>query len=747
MTYPTVAPYSGQISAQRAAAGGTAADTAKSGNESGIRPAQGSDQTGNTLGASNGAGAKHVGVRDVTARPVKNSSKTKGSTPSVTGWTWVAVGLVLVALILMLAAWRFGWLGGPSQMSGGILLLTQLKNATGDSRLGAVILQGLEIDLLESNAIAIRGPQVFGAEYRRAGIAGDASPERLNEIAARAGATHYIAGEITSAGSEGPYTVSIDLIDIANNRKLVQIKETVENKSGLVMTIDSVATKIRSAMGESRDSISQADVPLATEATRNLDALASYFQGQAALQQGMTTAALAYFERAVSLDAGFALAEVRLAALYREQLSELRSAAAARQAAAAKQTSERVRMLAQFRNAVDSDGDLETGLLLMQRFIQLYPRDAEGPKGLAEVLRMEGRFTEALQAAQQASALDPFDVEIYWQMERAMLCLNRFDGIGQIETTMQGNGLASGPDALLAYHLSGKRTELEREVAIARSSMDDTQRLARYAFYLDDEGRLGSGEAVWRGRLPSAGIDGDKPIDPTTLAAQATARENIAAIDAANGSSAPGPNPAAGLDSSKASLLAQAALNRALTGDCRTALGLLQDALAQPSGPRASFNAGMAAALCGDSQVATASLTEIERSRTLSTAAREYMVPDLKAAIALHAGDASAALGGLQATGTYDLVSLTPYLRGLAHTALSQPGLAIADFEAELTHRGATAVGKSTVYVMAEIQIARAYEATGDRTSATAAYSRFLRLWKDADAGQRLVAEARSHVH
>ena len=750
MTYPTVAPYSGQISAQRGAASDAVAPAEKPAGDSSDRAARGSDAAATPPAIAPSQGEHR---RDRPRRALK-PRQTDGATDdpaneSTTGVSWmlIAVMVFLIALVVAFVAWRFGWLGASSQTSGGILLLTQFRNSTGDPRLSAVLLEGLEIDLLQSKALQVRGPSVFGTEYRRAGITGDTSPDRLSQLAARAGATHYLSGEITPAGSggDGPYTVSVNLVDIADNRKLAQIKATAANKLALLEAIDSIAFEVRSALGEPRETLTRAFVPLRAETTRNLDALAAYYQGQEALQQGVIPAALGYFEKAAALDSGFALAQIRLATLYREQLSELRSAAAARQAVAATQTSERVRLLAQYQNAVNSDGDLETGLLLMQRFVQLYPRDAEGPAGLAEVLRLEGRFTEALQTALQASALNPIDEEIYWQVERAMLCLNRFDSVVQVEATMQSYGLPSGPDALLAYHLAGKRSELDREVAMTQAHPEDAGRLARYAFSLDDAGRLTRGEAAWRTHLPANAND-DQAGTSASVAAAALVKQTIDEVDEANEATNVTPNLTAGLNPSKAFLLAQGALNRALIGDCKSALALMQDALTLPHGHRAGFNIGMTAAFCGNGLVAATMLEELARSRTLSTAAREYMVPDLKAATALHAGDPSAALGELQATGTYDLVSLTPYLRGLAHTALNQPALAIADFETELTHRGATAVGSSAVYALSEIQIARAYVATGDTTSSTAAYSRFLRLWKDSDPGQRLVAEARSHV-
>ena len=92
----------------------------------------------------------------------------------------------------------------------------------------------------------------------------------------------------------------------------------------------------------------------------------------------------------------------------------------------------------------------------------------------------------------------------------------------------------------------------------------------------------------------------------------------------------------------------------------------------------------------------------------------------------------------------FDLISLTPYLRGRAHVALRQVQIGIVDFQTVLAHRGATFIAGSNLYPVAEIGVARAYADSGDLGNSAQAYRQFLDLWKNADAGQPLMAEAQA---
>jgi hypothetical protein len=59
-----------------------------------------------------------------------------------------------------------------------------------------------------------------------------------------------------------------------------------------------------------------------------------------------------------------------------------------------------------------------------------------------------------------------------------------------------------------------------------------------------------------------------------------------------------------------------------------------------------------------------------------------------------------------------------------------------------IAHRGE--VPASMLYPLSHLGLARASVLTNDRTTARQSYERFLTLWKTADAGLRVVGEARS---
>ena len=68
--------------------------------------------------------------------------------------------------------------------------------------------------------------------------------------------------------------------------------------------------------------------------------------------------------------------------------------------------------------------------------------------------------------------------------------------------------------------------------------------------------------------------------------------------------------------------------------------------------------------------------------------------------------------------------------------------LAVVDFQTVLAHRGLALMLGSSVYPMAEIGVARAYAANGDKADSVAAYRRFLASWGEADRTQPRMVEA-----
>ena len=109
-----------------------------------------------------------------------------------------------------------------------------------------------------------------------------------------------------------------------------------------------------------------------------------------------------------------------------------------------------------------------------------------------------------------------------------------------------------------------------------------------------------------------------------------------------------------GLASAEPYLLAQGALDRALTKACSQATEFAKKAEALTVGPTAGFDAGMASALCGDKAGAERVIAGLQGSFPKNAAVTGYYVANLKAAMALAANDPKGALAALGSAGAYD---------------------------------------------------------------------------------------------
>src|SRR5271154_2828589 len=104
--------------------------------------------------------------------------------------------------------------------------------------------------------------------------------------------------------------------------------------------------------------------------------------------------------------------QMQLAWLYSFEKAEVASANAAALARdAADKSSDKVKLLAQFCYEMNASGDTDRALEVIPEYVAQFPADADGKKGLAQVLRAQGNLEDALHAAQQGYGENPFDAE------------------------------------------------------------------------------------------------------------------------------------------------------------------------------------------------------------------------------------------------------------------------------------------------------------------------------------------------
>ncbi|HXC94869.1 MAG TPA: serine/threonine-protein kinase [Edaphobacter sp.] len=593
------------------------------------------------------------------------------------------------------------------------LLLTVVQNRTGDKALDGTVMQGLEIALRQSRSLNVLGGEAYRAGVRQVeverGISAEGVPEQ--RVAQNVGARAYLYGEVKGTA---PYVISVDVLKSDSNDKVETLEERAANRAEIPAAIGKLALDIRSAMTEDTRTEARNSIPLELEGTGSVDALHAYAEGEAARQSGHVRGALKAYTDAVKLDPKFVQAQMQLSWLYSREKAEVAaaSAAAAAQAAVGK-NSEKLKQLAEFCYEMNSDGDYDRALEMIRRYVARNPSDVDGRNDLARVLRAEGNLPEALQAAQQSYSDNPFNAGAYGEAELAMIGMDRYEAALQVEGQAERVGVAPGGNALLAGYLAGKDDVIAEQgnamqVAMSEAVADGGATYAelyRYGLYLDNIGRTDAGLEVWRAASARAGSTPE-------------------------------------LASTQASMLAQGALDRALMERCTVALELVDEMKGMPKGPIATFNAGMAAALCGDQAYAESSIAMLQQSFSKNSAVGQYLVPELQAASAIGVNEPEKALDTLTALQQFDDMSLSPYLRGMANAALGQMPAAIRDFQMVLAHRGVDVMLGGNAYPMAEMNLARALLVNRDKAGSADAYRRFLTAWRDADQGQPLITEA-----
>ncbi len=159
------------------------------------------------------------------------------------------------------------------------------------------------------------------------------------------------------------------------------------------------------------------------------------------------------------------------------------------------------------------------------------------------------------------------------------------------------------------------------------------------------------------------------------------------------------------------------------------------------------INAALSLALAGDTAGAERLAAELDRYFPLDTLVQRFLLPVLRAAVAVQRKDPKRAIELLQVTrqfevGEYcDLHLFPAYLRGEAYLMLHDGNAAAAEFQKFLDHRGL--VRSISWGVLAQLQIGRAYALSGDKVKAKAAYQDFLTLWKDADPDIPILKQAK----
>ena len=131
------------------------------------------------------------------------------------------------------------------------------------------------------------------------------TPEIARELCQRADSKAYVAGSVTSLGSQ--YVLGLKAVNCQNGDTLAQEQTTAASKEKVLDALGDAASRLRGELGESLATVQKFDVPLEEATTASLEALKAFSLGEKASNEKGAAAALPYHQRAIELDPNFAL--------------------------------------------------------------------------------------------------------------------------------------------------------------------------------------------------------------------------------------------------------------------------------------------------------------------------------------------------------------------------------------------------------------------------------------------------------
>jgi tetratricopeptide (TPR) repeat protein/predicted Ser/Thr protein kinase len=613
--------------------------------------------------------------------------------------TWprwaVVTGAVVLIIGLAVGGWLFYSRKAHALTEKDTIVLGDFANTTGDAVFDGTLRQGLQVQLEQSPFLSIVPGQQVQQTLKLMGQPADAklSPEISREVCQRTGSKAVIDGTISQIGTQ--YSLILKAVNCSDGESLSSTEAEASDKSHVLEALAKAGSEIRNKLGESLSTVQKFDTPLIPATTPSLEAFQAYSLGRTLMMKDDNAAAVPFFQRAINLDANFAMAYASLGTSY-GNLGQTNLAAESTKKAyeLRERVSERERLYIESHYFDIVTGDLEKARTVYELWTKVYPRDTSPRGNLGNVYSRFGQYDQALEQHRLAVSGGFYD-----GLVATYVNLNRFEEARATVKEAQARNLDTPGLHFSLYTLAFLQDDeagMKQQVEWAAAKPEEESMLVEEGATAAYFGRLNKAREFFR-----------------RAAAMAERRENKGTV-AVYESLAPTLEVLYG-NTTEAQQRAMAVLSLSTARD-------------------AQCNAALLLGLVGDAARAQPLADDLAKRYPEDTSVRYDCLPTIQAALALSRNDQSKAIEQLQAAAPTEMGSgnfYPVYLRGEAYLAAHQGTEATAEFQRILDHRGI--VGNNAIGALAHLQIGRAYAMQGDTAKAKAAYQDFLTLWKDAD--------------
>jgi Flp pilus assembly protein TadD len=599
------------------------------------------------------------------------------------------------------------------------IVLAEFTNTTGDSVFDGTLRQGLSAQLEQSPFLNLLSDERVAQTLALMAQPKDArlTRELAREVCQRTGSAASIEGSISSLGSQ--YVVGLKAVNCRSGDVLANEQSTAGGKEQVLKALGETATKIREKLGESLASVQKYDEPAENVTTPSLEAMQAYTLGyQVEIVKNDNPGAVAFFQRAISLDPNFAMAYARLGNSYSNMGQTARGAENTRKAYELRErVGEREKLYIASHYETNAIGNLEAARKTCELWAQTYPHDAIPPAVLSAIYSNLGDYDKGLAASQESLKRNPGSGLGYGNLVNSYLNVNRLDEARTTAQEAQAHNLDSPAIHFLLYSISFLQHDaagMEHEAAglMGKPGFEDAM------LYNESDTAAYAGQFAKARELTRRASDSAQRADEKETAAD---------------------------------YVAEAAVREALGGNMSTAKQQAQAALALSSGRDVEAISAIALGMAGDALQATRLADDLAKRFPEDTIVKFEYVPMVRSAAALQAGSATKAIDALAPAAPYELGTTTQnlgfalypvYLRGEAYVAAHQGSAAAAEFQKILDHPGV--VLNEPIGALTHLGLAGAYALSGDTTKAKTAYQDFFALWKDADPDIPILKQAKA---
>ena len=600
------------------------------------------------------------------------------------------------------------------------ILVADFVNTTGDPVFDDTLRQGMEVQLEQSPSLSLVSEDSIRQALSLMGKPPDIrlTGQTAREVCERTGSSAVLEGSIKRLGSE--FVLDLRSVDCRTGENIDKEQVQVARKEDALDALTRMARGFRTRAGESVAALAKHDTPLAEATTPSLEALKAYSLGwKVAATQGGEPA-IPFFQRAVELDPGFAVAYASLGLMYGSTgSSELGTENVTRAYELRDRASDKERFFITAYYFGRATGNQEKAQQVCEEWARTYPREflPHSFRG-GFVYLVLANYKGAVEEAQKVIELNPDASLGYYLLGYNWIYLNDLQGAENAVRMAAERKTDQVRLAMLRFDLAylkgdaaGMRTEVE--LAKAHPEMQDSM-LDRQAFAEASEGRLKNAINLSR--------------QAVALALQGGKREPAAVFE------------------TKASLW-EAFFENSIEAK-RTATS----ALALAGNREVNYGAALALALAGDSTQAEKLANDLEGRYPEDTSVRFSYLPVIRAVVAEQHGEPLKAIEALQTSVPYEMGSprssqtaffgsLYPvFFRAEALLAAHKGAEAANEFQKILSHHGIT-IG-DPVLVLAHIGLARSFALSGESSKARAQYEEFFALWKNADPGCPILKQA-----